>query len=151
MSCSSAPSVSNTFSRRCTPRWSNATAIFMRSASGHACPQRECPRDHVVDRVAELLEHRVSRRRGAEVLDRDRVAVVADPLPPAERHAGLYRDPCLHVRRYHLVAILRRLRLEELPARHRDEARAHTLLVELLCRSECELHLRARCDEDQVG
>src|SRR5260370_17602072 len=56
-----------------------------RGASGHTRAQREGERDHVVDRVAELLEHDVARSRGAEVLDRERVPVVADPLLPPER------------------------------------------------------------------
>src|SRR5947208_15378734 len=85
--CPSSASVASTASRRCTPRWSNATATFMRSR--HACAQGESARGHVVDRVAELLEHRVPGGGRAEVLDRDRVALVADPLLPPERDAGL--------------------------------------------------------------
>ena len=40
------------------------------------------------------------------MLDRDRVAVVADPLAPAERDARLDREPRLHVGRQHLVAVV---------------------------------------------
>src|SRR5207247_6631368 len=114
-----------------TPRWSKATETFT-APSRHACPQRERASEHVVHAVAELLEHGASRGGGAEVLDRDRVALVADPLPPAERNARLDREPRPDLRRDHLVTVLGRLRLEELPARHRDHAGPHLLQVELL-------------------
>ena len=48
-----------------------------------------------------------------------------------------------HVRRQHLVAVLRRLQLEELPARHRDDARARAVLGQPPRRVERERHLGA--------
>src|SRR2546423_11622877 len=51
--------------------------------------QRRGARDDVVDVEAEPLEHGRTGSGGAEALERDRVAVVAHPLPPAERNAGL--------------------------------------------------------------
>src|SRR6266536_1960032 len=136
--CPSAPSVASTVSRRWTPRWSNATATF---TSGHALAEGERARDDVVDRVAELLEHGRARRRRAEVPDRDRVAVVADPALPAEPDSRLDRDARLHVGRQDLVAIVGPLRLVELPARHRDHAAVHALLVQLLRCAEGDVHL----------
>ena len=44
-------------------------------------------------REPEVLEHGRAWRRRAEVLDRDRVAFVADPLPPPERD-GRRRHLC---------------------------------------------------------
>src|SRR6266516_2084615 len=60
-----------------------------RGASGHARTQRNRPRDDVVDRVAEFLQDEPARRGCAEMLDRDGIAVVADPPLPAEGHARL--------------------------------------------------------------
>ena len=78
--------------------------------------RRRCRR---CSRVARALG---AGRGGAEAVERDRVALVADPALPAQRDAGLDREPRLHVGRQHLLAVLRRLPLEELPARHRDDA-----------------------------
>ena len=61
---------------------------------------------------------------GAVVLERDDPAVVADDLAPALRDAGLDRDPGLHGRRDHGLAVGRLLGVEPLPARHRDHAGA---------------------------
>src|SRR6266550_3739852 len=67
----------------------------LQGASGHARPQRDRPRDDVVDRVAELLQDEPARCRCAEMLDRDGIALVADPLLPAERDARLDGKPRL--------------------------------------------------------
>src|SRR6266566_6861409 len=77
-----------------------------RDASGHARPQRDRPRNDVVDRVAELLQDEPARRGCAEVLDRDGIALVADPLLPAEGHARLDGEPRLRVGRQNVVAIV---------------------------------------------
>src|SRR5437899_11673306 len=45
------------------------------------------PGDHVVDVVAELGHDRAAGSRGAEAVERDRVALVADPALPALRYA----------------------------------------------------------------
>src|ERR1700760_2218573 len=74
------------------------------------------PRHDVVDAEAELLEQRLGRRGGAEVVDADDVAGVADIALPAQRRAGLDGQAPGHRRRQHRVAVGRRLRVEQVPA-----------------------------------
>ena len=66
---------------------------------------------------------------------------VADVLLPAQRHAGLDRQARTHGRRKHLVAVLARLLVEELPAGHRHDARRNPFGLEL--RATADLY-RAR-------
>src|SRR5438309_2662307 len=121
------------------------------AASCHSLQQRHGARDDVVDVEAEPLEHGRTGSGRAEALERDRVAVVADPLPPAEGDTRLDRDPRPHVRRQHLVAVVRFLQLEELPAGHRDDADVRAVLVrDPPSRLEREADLRAGGDQDQV-
>ena len=98
----------------------------------------------------ELLEDRAGRRRGAEVVEPDDRALVADPALPAERHADLDADALADRRRQHLVAIRRVLRLEPLPAGERHDAGRDAVGLERLGRTEGELQLGARGDEDQL-
>ena len=85
------------------------------------------------------------------MLDRDRPAVVADPLAPAELDARLDREPRLHTGRQDLLAVLGGLILEQLPARHRDDAHRSPVGSDLAPRLECQSDLGARPDQDQVG
>src|SRR5947209_10242277 len=80
--------------------------------------------DHVVDGVAELGHDGRARRGGAEAAERERVALVADPALPALRDARLDGEPRPDVGRQDVVAVRLRLLLEDLPARHRDDADA---------------------------
>ena len=76
---------------------------------------------HDVYSAHQGVEHDGAGRGGAEAVERDRVAAVAHPLLPAERDARLDRETGAHVVRQHLLAVVRVLELEELPARHRHD------------------------------
>src|SRR5205807_7322005 len=106
--------------------WSNATATF---TSRHSLEQRRSAGDDVVDGEPEALEHLVSRSGGAEALQRERVAPVSHPALPALGDSGLDREPRGDLRREHLLAILERLQLEELPAGHRDDPDVRPVLL----------------------
>ena len=75
----------------------------------------------------------------------------ADVAMPTLRHAGLDREPRADRRRQHRVAVLPRLGLEQLPARHRDDARLDALLQQLLPRRHDQRDFRAGGDQDQIG
>ena len=69
------------------------------------------------------------------------------PLP-AERHSGLDGDACLDRRRQDRVLVVVVLLVEELPARHRDDA---DVRLERPRRLESEVHLAAGRDHDRLG
>src|SRR4029077_4689385 len=95
-------------------------------------------RHHAVGLEAELSLQLLERRRGAERLHADDASAAADVAVPAERGALLDRDPRRHGRQKHAVAVLLRLFIEDLPRRHRDDARADALRGELLVRLDRE-------------
>ena len=97
-----------------------------------------------------LVDARVVGRR-AVVVERDDAAVVADDLAPALRDAGLDRDPRLHGRRDHRLAVGRLLGVEPLPARHRHDAGPDAVGREQLAGLDGELDLGAGADQDDVG
>ena len=125
-----------------------------RRSSGYATrvAERERPRDHVVDRVAELLEHRVrrerTRRSARSRSSRPRRRPTASsrarrrPRPraaPSRRAAAPRRDS-------RTAAPGRRL-----PARHRDDARLpHPARASCFAASTDSEDLRPRRDQDQV-
>src|SRR5262245_56968864 len=86
------------------------------------------PGDHVVDGVAELLHDDAAGRRGAEAVERERGAVVADPALPALRDAGLHTQTGAHLRREHLAAAALCRPLEPLPERLRNDDDAAAML-----------------------
>src|SRR5215470_16817292 len=100
---------------------------------------------------AELLLKRLQRRRGPERLHADDVASASDVALPPERGGLFDGDPRLHGGREHAVTILLRLVVEDLPGRHRDDARADTLGEQLTVRLDRQTELAARGDEDQLG
>src|SRR5688572_6000107 len=63
-------------------------------------------------RDAELLEDQLAGSGSAVAVDADRDAAVADVLAPAERDAGLDRDPAVLRGRQHGLAVRLRLRRE---------------------------------------
>ena len=75
-------------------------------------------------REAELLEHGGAGRRGAEAVEAEHVAAVADPAPPAHARPWLDREPRRDRRGQHLLAVVLALLFEQLHAGHRDDARA---------------------------
>src|SRR5579883_2169957 len=60
---------------------------------------------HVLRGKAELPEDHVARRRGAEVVEPDRDALLADPALPAEGRQALDAQPGGDRRRQHLVPV----------------------------------------------
>src|SRR4051795_1509793 len=70
---------------------------------------------------AELLEEHVAFGAGAEMVDCDDLAAVADDLAPTLRDAGLDAHPRLDVGRQDLLLVGRRLGVEPLDAGHRDD------------------------------
>src|SRR3546814_7873017 len=77
---------------------------------------------------AELLEEFPGRGRGAEAAHADEGTAGLDPALPPERPRRLDGD----VQRAgpeHLVAVVRRLLLEELPGRHGDDGRRDALVA----------------------
>src|SRR3954463_11648211 len=106
---------------------------FLSSADALPLAQeRMGARNDVLRCETELLEHRRSRRGGAEALQRDDVSLLADPLPPAQPDSGLDGEASFDVRWEHRVAVVDRLLLEELPTGHRDDPRRDALLLQLL-------------------
>src|SRR5258705_7639206 len=94
--------------------------------------KRGRPLDDVIDGEAQLLHDPAPRRGGAEAVDADHVAAVADVAMPALRRARLHGEPAPDRRRQDRIAVVFRPGVEELPARHRDDARADVFLRELL-------------------
>src|SRR2546430_12471692 len=84
------------------------------------------------------------------MLDRDRDAPVAHPLLPAEPHARLDREARADVGWQDLVAVGLWLRLEDLPAGHRDDPRRRPVGGERAAGFEREPDLCTRPDENQV-
>jgi hypothetical protein len=100
---------------------------------------------HAIRREPEVLEDRAGGRRGAEMVEADDGALVADPALPAERHPDLDADPLSHVRRQHAVPVRLVLRIEALPAGQRDNPCRDPVGLDRLGRVEGELELRAQC------
>jgi hypothetical protein len=69
----------------------------------------------------------LERCRGAEGLHADDAAGGADIAVPAQHRSLLDGEACLHIGRQHIVPIGLRLLLENVPGRHRDNARAYPL------------------------
>src|SRR5262245_6335803 len=107
--------------------------------------------DDALGREAELLLQLLQRRRGAEGVHADALAVRADVAAPSERRRLLHRDARGHRRRQHRVAILDGLPLEELETRHAHDASTHAVLRELLVRRDAERHLAAGAQEQDLG
>ena len=151
-------SVSSTASRRWTPRWSNATATFMSSTCrpGRSCtatgrmtaraPQRQRRATTLSTVIAEVLEHgrrraptrRSARSRSSRPRRRPTCSSRARRRPrpraaPSRRAAAPRRGS-------------RRLRLEELPARHRDDAS-----VRRPAASSCCAAASATCTSEPVA
>ena len=114
---------------------------------------QDVPRDphEVLGGDPKRLHHLGPGCREAETLDRDHRALRPHPAIPAERHARLDADARGHRGREDLLAVRRRLRLEELPARQRDDARGHSLALELCTGLNRELQLRAGGEQDEAG
>src|SRR3546814_17101958 len=66
------------------------------------------PRADVVDGESIALQHLAAQRGGAEAVDAQHVAAVADIAMPALRRAGLHRQPRWHGRWQHGFAVLDR-------------------------------------------
>ena len=79
-----------------------------------------------------------------------RVAVLGDPLAPAERRRRLHRHPRAHARRQHAVAVVGVLLGEALQAGRRDHARGEPLRLEQVGRGRADVHLGAGADQDHV-
>ena len=127
-------------------------ALPSRSPARHATtPSAPSARDDVVEVVAELLEDRRGRaptrrsarsrssRRGRRPTCSSRARRPARPRAAPSRPAAAPRRGS------------RRLLLEELPARHRDDAHRGAVLGELAAGLERQPDLGAGGDEDQVG
>ena len=90
--------------------------------------------DDVLLREAELLEELSGRCRSTEALHADRRTVEADVAAPAEARERLDRDARTDILRQDALLILLTLLLEEVHARHRDDADDDAALAELfLC------------------
>src|SRR4051795_3542777 len=118
----------------------------VKALADHAPPDVRDP----VRREPELLEDRARGRGGAEVVDPDDRALVADPALPAHRDPGLDGDPLADRRRKDAITIGLVLRVEALPARPADDARRDPVGLERFGRREAQLELAARPDEDQL-
>src|SRR5262245_26026436 len=108
-------------------------------------------RSDAVGLEAELLLKRLQRRGSPERPHTDDAAGAADvPLPP-ERGGLLHGYPRLHAGRQHAVTILLGLPIEDLPRRHRDDARADALGEQLPVSLHGQTELAPRGDEDHFG
>src|SRR5207253_6762918 len=126
--------------------WSAASGLLGAGAAGTAFrliafssssgQQAERALGDVLGREAEGTHDVAAGGRRAEAVDAERRAPGPDPAVPAERDAGLHRQPGCDRGRQHAVAVVCRLLVEELPARHRDEARLDTLAGEALLGSD---------------
>src|SRR5438093_1024878 len=84
-------------------------------------------RDDAFGLEPELLLQRLQGRGGPEGVHADDTARAADVSLPAERRGLLDRHPRLHLGWQDAVAIFLRLPIEDLPRRHRHDARAAAL------------------------
>src|SRR5262245_26172021 len=100
------------------PTWAR-TRVSQRSTTADALDRGNDRRR----RDAVLLVQHFARRRCAEPVDANRLAAIADILAPAKRDAGLDRHPLPTHRRQYRIAIRRILLGEQLPRRHRHDAR----------------------------
>src|SRR5208282_1511047 len=87
-----------------------------------------------------LIKRGIGTRR-AEAVHAQENAVRPDIALPAEPDAGLDCD-AKRALAEHFVAIGRRLLIEELPARHRDDRGTRAFRFELCARGKCNLDLR---------
>src|SRR5262245_26838901 len=99
---------------------------------------------------AELLLQLFQRRRRAERFHAETNAPRAHIPAPAKRARLLHGDAGGDSRRQHLIAILLRLLLEDLPRWHADHTRTHPITLQLLLRIEAERHLAARCQQQDL-
>ena len=104
--------------------------------------------DDVLLREAELLEEQVCRCRGAEALHADRRTVKADVAAPAKARERLDCDARTDILRQDALLILLALLLEEIHARHRDDADVDAALAELFLCLDGQRYFRARADQD---
>eukprot|EP00961_Rhodomonas_salina_P136069 1830923-Rhodomonas_salina.4 len=101
----------------------------------------------VVSGEAELLHHDVARRREAEAVDADYLAVEPDVLVPHAGHPGLHGHALGARPGEDLLLVGVRLPVEDVHRGHRDHAHAVTHGVRGLHRV---LHLRARGHDDEL-
>src|SRR3982074_2048673 len=94
---------------------------FLRSFS-YSLHQAASVLDDVVRRESELGHHLRPRRRGAEVVQGDGCALLADPALPAEPGGRLDRQAGTHGGGEDLVAVALRLGREQVPGGHADDA-----------------------------
>ena len=105
---------------------------------------------HRLGREAELAEQRPGVGGGAEVLDGDAAAGVADQLAPAHRDPRLDGDAGADRRRQDGVAVRVVLDVEPLAARHRDHAGGDPVGLQRLARLQRERDLGPGGDQDDV-
>src|SRR5438128_159094 len=105
----------------------------------------------VFDREAVFAQQHLSGCRGAKTIDAEHVAAIADVAVPALRRSRFDCKARTHRRRQYGVAIFARLRVEELPTRHGDDAYLDLLRRELLrCRDD-QSDLRPGRDQNKLS
>src|SRR5262249_39882967 len=107
--------------------------------------------EHALRREAELLDELFERRRGAERVHADALAVRSHVPAPAERRWLLDRDARADRRLQDGVAVLLWLAIEQLEARHADDPGRHAFLHELLVGVDAQAQLAAGREQQHLG
>src|SRR6185369_10755688 len=102
------------------------------------------------DREAEMLEQSFRRRRGAESVDADNMAVQADILAPVVGYAGFDGHALATGRWQYAIAIGLRLAIEHIRARHRNDAGSDALRRQGASGLHRKVDFRAGGDKDQI-
>src|SRR5262249_37640295 len=121
-----------------------AVAISVSTSSRNAAVELELLAAHLSHGLggeSELLLNVLERRRGAERVHPHHGPVLADESLPAERRCLLDRHPRLDRRRQHLLAVVLRLLVEQMPRGHADDADLVALRCQVLVRvyAQCDL------------
>src|SRR4029077_14081879 len=97
-----------------------------------------------------MKEDVLTWRGSAEARDADDHSFITSPAMPADRRPGLNRDALLDFLGQNAFTIRLVLEVEQVPARHADHARLHSVALQLLLRLHAELNFGAGTNENDI-
>ena len=128
-----------------------AWVLYSRSASPLLPKCAKSRGGDVFGSDAKISENVGARRGSAEVRDADDHPFVTSPAMPADRRRGLHRDALLDALGQDAFTVSLVLGLEQIPARHADDACLHSVALQPVLCLHAELNFGAATDEDDIG